>query len=137
MTGEELYKRYFDAMHDQGVGLDDFDELEAQDREAWERLAVSVGDRSTLEHQRDLLWTDVSQTIETLKRGDELPLIHKDALEKFFERTLERRGAEAMLEGFMHEFGDSVIEKPSSPPDPNPFASTIERLERALEEVRA
>lgn len=42
MTGQELYEKYAKLMDDQGVGVDSFDELEIQDKNAWEALSNLV-----------------------------------------------------------------------------------------------
>lgn len=42
MTGEELYAIYAEAMAGLGVGMDEFEDLEVDDRIAWETVARKV-----------------------------------------------------------------------------------------------
>lgn len=42
MDGIELYILYVEAMLEQGVGVDEWSELEEQDRAAWSAIAAAV-----------------------------------------------------------------------------------------------
>lgn len=42
MSGEELYIMYLDAMNDEGVGVDEWQDLEESDKAAWNAIASKV-----------------------------------------------------------------------------------------------
>lgn len=45
-TGQELYALYTRAMSEQGVGIDEWDDLDETERDAWRRLAIMLMDEN-------------------------------------------------------------------------------------------